>query len=101
MSRDFSVHCDHCQSFPDGYYCSHGTTFHKGKNGNWSARECWYQNLYLPEWKYHPCPFFTGEIRFHQDENGDWYKGNTHYARICINREDGEFKPEELVEVHY
>lgn len=100
MSRNFSVHCDNCQSFPDGYYCDHGSTFHKGKDGKWRARECWYNSLYLPEWKYHPCPFFTGEIRFHQDENGKWYDNN-HYARICINREDGEFKPEELVEVHY
>ena len=31
MSRNFSVHCDHCQSFPDGYYCSYGANFHKGK----------------------------------------------------------------------
>lgn len=100
MYRDFSVHCDHCQSFPDGYYCDYGTNFHKGNDGKWSARECWFQNLYQPEWKYHPCPFFTGEIRFHQDENGEWYKGNIAYAKICINREDGEFKPEELVEAH-
>lgn len=100
MYRDFSVHCDNCQSYPEGYYCGYGTNFHKGKDGNWSARECWFQNLYQPEWKYHPCPHFTGEIRFHQDKNGNWYD-NGQYARICINREDGEFKPEELMEVHY
>lgn len=98
--RDFSVHCDSCQSFSDGYYCSYGTNCHKGNDGKWRARECWFQNLYQPEWNYHPCPLFTGEIRFHQDENGNWYDDN-HYARICINHKDGGFKPEELVEVHY
>ena len=100
MYRDFSVHCDNCQSFPDGYYCSYGTNFHKANDGKWSARECWFQNLYQPEWKYHPCPLFTGEIRFHEDENGNPYEAGK-YARICINREDGEFKTEELVEEHY
>ena len=100
MYRDFSVHCDHCQSFPDGYYCNYGTNFHKGSDGKWSARECWFQNLYQPEWKYHPCPFFTGEIRFHEDENGNSYDNN-HYAKICINREDGEFLPEETIEEYY
>lgn len=97
MHRDFSVHCDHCQSFPDGYYCGYGTNFHKGNNDNWSARECWFQNLYQPEWKYHPCPFFTGEIRFHEDENGNPY-GQEKYARIQIPYEDGEFTQEQLIE---
>ena len=100
MIRDYSVHCDNCQSFLDKYYCSHSSTFHKMKNGNWSARECLYNCLYMPEWKYHPCPFFTGKIRFYQDKNGNSYDKN-HYARICVNREDGEFKPEELMEVRY
>ena len=100
MYRYFSVHCDNCQSFSDGYYCGYGTNFHKGKDGKWSVRECWFQDLYREEWKFHPCPFFTGEIRFHEDENGNQY-GAGKYARICINREDGEFKPEELVEVKY
>ena len=97
MNRDFSVHCDHCQSFPDGYYCSYGANFHKGKDGNWSARECWYQHLYRDEWTFHPCPFFTGEIRFHEDENGNYY-GQGKYARIQVPSEDGEFTQEQLIE---
>lgn len=100
MSRDFSVHCEHCQSFPDGYYCSYRSTFHRDKDGKWKARECWYEHLYNPEWEFHPCPYFEGEIRFHEDEKGKIY-GQGKYARIRIPYADGEFLPEELVEVHY
>lgn len=101
MSRNFSVHCEHCQSFPDGYYCSCDSTFHKDKEGNYLvARECWYEAFYSPEWTFHPCPYFEGEIRFHQDKKGNWYDKN-HYARIQILYPDAEFTEEQLVEVHY
>lgn len=99
MSRNFSVHCEHCQSFPDGYYCSCSKTFYR-KGKEVQARECWYNALYLEEWKYHPCPYFEGEIRFHTDENGNPY-GPNHYAVREIAEPDGEFGPEYIVEVHY
>ena len=99
--REYTVHCKHCQSMPDGYYCGLGKTFHKNRNGeNVRARDCWYIYLYDEDWEFHPCPFFEGEIRFHQDKEGNYYDQN-HYAKIQIPYADAEFTPELLVEVQY
>lgn len=100
MSRDFSVHCEHCQSFPDGYYCSHHRMVHKDNFGKYEWRECWYQYIYEENWMCHPCPFFVGEIRFHADEKGDSY-GPNHYAVRKISEPDGYFSPEFIEEAHY
>ena len=99
MKRDFSVHCEHCQSMPDGYYCVAPGTAHEGKNGI-TVRECWYQYLYCDDWIFHPCPFFKGEIRIHCDSEGYSYGENTYHVRKII-KPDGEFLPELEVEAHY
>lgn len=97
MSRDFSVHCEYCHSLPLGYYCGCEDTLHSDNGaGVKKARECFYQHIYDETWQFHPCPFFVGEIRFHEDKEGYMYDVNS-YARIRVPYKDGKFQPEEIV----
>lgn len=59
-----NFYCDYCQSFPDGYYCSHPSMFFKHPfTKKKIARECLFESLKYLENVFHPCPFFKGEIR--------------------------------------
>lgn len=61
----FSNHCDYCQSFSDGYYCSHPTMIYVDEKGKKQARDCFFEYGNFDECVVHPCPFFKGEIRSH------------------------------------
>lgn len=98
MIRDFSVHCKYCQPFSEGYFCSCMDTFHKEKNKEWKVRECYYQYIYDKNWTFHPCPYFIGEIRFHEDKYGTPYKKNK-YARIQVLAKDENFTAEEIIKL--
>ena len=94
--KDYSVHCDHCQSWPDGYYCSCSELFYHDEKGERRARECFFEYYYDDEWIVHPCIFFTGEVRIHEDEEGNSLRGK-YYARR-IKKPGGHFHKLELVE---
>lgn len=94
--RDFSIHCEYCQSFPDAYYCLCPQNKHEDKHGRLVNRQCYYQEVYEERWNYHPCPFFYGEIRLHSDSNGNYYDRNS-YAVRKILKPDGEFEKEIFV----
>lgn len=57
--------CDHCQSWPDGYTCSHPSTFVRNLSGQIiQIKECPYVHLeeWDEQWTVHPCPLFKGTI---------------------------------------
>ena len=66
--------CNHCQSWPDGYTCSHPDTFVRNLSGEpIQARECFYAYLgtWDKRWLAHPCPFFTGRISIEHNDGSN------------------------------
>lgn len=68
------MRCDHCQSWPDGYTCSHSKTFVRDLSGKpIQARECFYAYVahWDKRWLAHPCPFFTGRVSLEYEDGSN------------------------------
>ena len=66
--------CNHCQSWPDRYTCSHPDTYVRDLSGKpIQARECLYTYLgsWDKRWLAHPCPFFEGRISCEHEDGSN------------------------------
>lgn len=71
---DCYTKCNYCQSWPDGYTCSHQDTFVRDLSGKpIQARECFYayMDTWDERWLAHPCPFFAGEIYLKKNDGSN------------------------------
>ena len=68
---DAIIHCKHCQSWPDGYTCSHHDSIkRKPGNGDIVIRECLFGQMFAwdTRWQLHPCVLFEGTIFLEEEE---------------------------------